>query len=62
MARTPPLDAVVIGGRPAGAVCAATLAKQGRSVMVLGRRAFPRFHIGESMLPHSPSSPLRTVR
>jgi Tryptophan halogenase len=46
------LDAVVIGGRPAGAVCAATLAKQGCSVMVRKRRAFPRFHIGESMLPY----------
>jgi Tryptophan halogenase len=46
------LDAVVIGGGLAGAVCATTLAKQGRSVMVLERRAFPRLHIGESMLPY----------
>jgi FADH2-dependent halogenase len=45
-------DAVVIGGGPAGAVCAATLAKQGCSVVVLERQAFPRFHIGESMLPY----------
>jgi FADH2-dependent halogenase/halogenation protein CepH len=45
-------DAIVIGGGPAGAVCAAALAKQGRSVLVLERQAFPRFHIGESMLPY----------
>jgi FADH2-dependent halogenase/halogenation protein CepH len=45
-------DAVVIGGGPAGAVCAASLAKQNRSVLVLDRQAFPRFHIGESMLPY----------
>jgi glycine/D-amino acid oxidase-like deaminating enzyme len=42
------LDAVVIGGGPAGAVRAATLAQQGRSVLVLTQRAFPRFHISTS--------------
>jgi flavin-dependent dehydrogenase len=46
------LDAVVIGGGPAGAVCAVALAKQGDSVMVLERQTFPRFHIGEPMLPY----------
>lgn len=45
-------DAVVIGGGPAGAVCAVTRVKQGRSVLVLERRALPHFHIGESMLPY----------
>lgn len=45
-------DAIVIGGGPAGSVCAATLAKQGHSVAVLERQSFPRFHIGESMLPY----------
>ncbi|MGW0890098.1 NAD(P)/FAD-dependent oxidoreductase [Saccharopolyspora sp. NPDC002578] len=45
-------DAVVIGGGPAGAVCAATLARHGRSVVLLEKLAFPRFHIGESMLPY----------
>ncbi|WP_440901260.1 NAD(P)/FAD-dependent oxidoreductase [Actinosynnema sp.] len=46
------LDAIVMGGGPAGAVCAAVLARQGRSVLVLERQEFPRFHIGESMLPY----------
>ncbi|GAA2553361.1 NAD(P)/FAD-dependent oxidoreductase [Winogradskya consettensis] len=44
-------DVIVIGAGPAGSTTAATLAKEGRSVLVLERRAFPRFHIGESMLP-----------
>jgi FADH2-dependent halogenase len=45
-------DVVVIGGGPAGAVSAFVLAKQGRSVVLLERDGFPRFHIGESLLPY----------
>jgi halogenation protein CepH len=44
-------DAVVIGGGPAGASAAAILAENGRSVMVLERDPFPRYHVGESLLP-----------
>jgi len=44
---------VVVGGGPAGAVAAAALARAGRSVIVLERDHFPRFHIGESLLPES---------
>jgi FAD-dependent halogenase len=44
-------DVVVIGGGPAGASAAAILAETGRSVVVLERESFPRYHVGESLLP-----------
>ncbi|MCA9598777.1 MAG: FAD-dependent oxidoreductase [Myxococcales bacterium] len=47
------LDVVVIGGGPAGAATAAELARRGRRVRVLEREQFPRFHVGESLLPCS---------
>lgn len=47
------LDAVVVGGGPAGSICAARLARRGRSVLVLEKTRFPRFHLGESLLPQS---------
>jgi flavin-dependent dehydrogenase len=46
-------DVVVVGGGPAGSVCAARLAAAGRSVLVLERDRHPRFHVGESLLPCS---------
>lgn len=46
-------DVVVVGGGPGGAVCAARLAERGRRVLVLERDRFPRFHLGESLLPQS---------
>lgn len=45
-------DIVVIGAGPAGAVAAAYLNKQGHQVLVLEKQVFPRFVIGESLLPH----------
>lgn len=44
-------DVVVIGGGPAGASTAIRLARRGRSVLVLERDVFPRFHVGESQVP-----------
>ena len=47
------VDVVVIGGGPGGSVCAGRLAQHGRKVLVLERDRFPRFHLGESLLPQS---------
>jgi flavin-dependent dehydrogenase len=47
------VDVVVIGGGPGGATAAALLAQSGRRVVVLEQQRFPRFHIGESLLPSS---------
>ncbi|HYP86766.1 MAG TPA: NAD(P)/FAD-dependent oxidoreductase [Polyangiaceae bacterium] len=46
-------DAVVIGGGPSGSTVAARLAQRGRRVLLVEKEHFPRFHIGESMLPCS---------
>ncbi len=45
-------DAIVIGGGPAGSTAAATLALKGRKVVLLEKEKFPRYHIGESLLPY----------
>lgn len=44
-------DVVVIGGGPAGATTAGLLAKQGHQVLLLDRERFPRYHVGESLIP-----------
>lgn len=49
----PEVDVAVIGGGPAGAAAAARLAQLGRSVALFEQATFPRFHIGESLLPGS---------
>jgi len=46
-------DVAIIGGGPAGSTAATLLARAGRRVIVLERDKFPRFHIGESLLPFS---------
>jgi flavin-dependent dehydrogenase len=48
-----PYDAIVIGGGPAGSTAASVLASKGRRVVLLEREKFPRYHIGESLLPYS---------
>src|SRR6266403_1861700 len=46
-------DVAIIGGGPAGSTAATLLARAGRRVVVFERDKFPRFHIGESLLPFS---------
>ncbi|MBI5864083.1 MAG: tryptophan 7-halogenase [Planctomycetes bacterium] len=46
-------DVVVIGGGPAGATAGTILAQHGRKTLVVERAAFPRFHIGESLMPET---------
>ncbi len=44
-------DVVVVGGGPAGSAASSILAAQGLRVAMLEREKFPRYHIGESLLP-----------
>ena len=46
-------DVVVIGGGPAGSTASTLLAQKGYRVELYERDRFPRFHIGESLLPQS---------
>jgi flavin-dependent dehydrogenase len=46
-------DVAIIGGGPAGSTAATLLARAGRRVVLFERQKFPRFHIGESLLPTS---------
>ena len=46
-------DVIVIGGGPSGAAVATRLAQRGHRILLLEKEHFPRFHIGESMLPCS---------
>ncbi len=51
MAQEERCDVIVIGGGPGGSSAATMLAKAGKRVILLERERFPRFHIGESLLP-----------
>ena len=44
-------DAIVVGAGPAGSTAATILAMHGRRVVLLEREGFPRYHVGESLLP-----------
>ena len=46
-------DVVVIGGGPSGATVATLVAKAGFRVQLLEREHFPRYHIGESLIPET---------
>ncbi|MEZ0256534.1 MAG: NAD(P)/FAD-dependent oxidoreductase [Chthoniobacter sp.] len=44
-------DAIIIGGGPGGSTAASVLAQAGKKVLILERERFPRFHVGESLIP-----------
>jgi len=46
-------DAIVIGGGPGGSAVSTFLARARKRVLVLEKEHFPRFHIGESLLPYN---------
>jgi flavin-dependent dehydrogenase len=51
MSEAKSIDILIIGAGPAGASAAAALSEQGHRVVILEREKFPRYHIGESLLP-----------
>jgi flavin-dependent dehydrogenase len=50
---SPSPDVVVIGGGPAGSTVSTLMAQQGVRVALFERERFPRFHIGESLIPET---------
>jgi len=46
------VDVIVIGGGPAGSTAAALLGMRGHRVLLLEKEKFPRYHIGESLMPY----------
>lgn len=46
-------EVVVVGGGPAGSTVGTLLAQHGRRVVLFEREHFPRFHIGESLIPET---------
>jgi FADH2-dependent halogenase len=48
-------DAIVVGGGPGGTSAALYLTRAGKRVLLLEKERFPRFHVGESLLPYNNS-------
>ena len=46
-------DVIVIGAGPSGSTAAAVLASKGRRVLAIEREKFPRYHVGESLIPYT---------
>lgn len=53
MIASPNPRVIVIGGGPAGATASTLIAQAGHSVVLFERDRFPRFHIGESLIPET---------
>ncbi len=51
--RTESTDVLITGAGPSGAIAAGILRKRGHRVVVLEKETFPRFSIGESLLPQT---------
>jgi len=51
--RSDAYDVCVIGGGPAGSALATFLQRAGHRCVILERSVFPRYHIGESLIPHT---------
>ena len=45
-------DAIIIGAGPGGTTAGSVLAQAGKKVLILERERFPRFHVGESLIPY----------
>ncbi|MGE0703729.1 MAG: NAD(P)/FAD-dependent oxidoreductase, partial [Vicinamibacterales bacterium] len=46
-------DVIVVGGGPAGSTVSTLLAQHGKRVTLFERDHFPRFHVGESLIPET---------
>ena len=44
-------DTIVVGAGPAGSTTAAILAEKGHDVIIVEKDKFPRYHVGESLMP-----------
>ena len=44
-------DVIVVGGGPAGSTTGALLAEKGHDILILEKEKFPRYHVGESLMP-----------
>ncbi len=53
-------DAIIIGGGPGGSTAGSALAQGGKKVLILERERFPRFHVGESLIPYG-NDELRSI-